>query len=50
MGKWAVFLMGPLSALWLVHLFVGVPLFTLAVIIVCIIYMQQIFNTLPEAK
>lgn len=49
-AKWAVFLMGPLSALWLVHLFIGVPLFTLAVIIVCIIYMQQIFNTLPEAK
>ena len=49
-AKWAVFLMGPLSALWLINLFIGVPLFTLAVIIVSIIYMQQIFNTLPEAK
>ena len=45
---WAFFMLGPLSALWLVRLWVNIPLFTLAQIIVCIIYMQQIFNTLPE--
>lgn len=49
-AKWAVFLMGPLSALWLIHLFIGVPLFSLAVLFTSIIYMQQIFNTLPEVK
>lgn len=49
-AKWAVFLLGPLSALWLVHLFIGIPLFSLAVLFVSIIYMQQIFNTLPEVK
>lgn len=46
--KWAVFLLGPLSALWYVRLWFYIPLFTLAQVILCIIYMQQIFNTIPE--
>lgn len=45
---WAFFMLGPLSALWLVRLWVNIPLFTWAQVILCIIYMQQIFNTLPE--
>lgn len=45
---WAFFLLGPLSALWFVRLWVTIPLFTLAQIFLCIIYMQQIFNTFPE--
>lgn len=49
-ARWAIYLMGPLSVLWFINLFIGVPLFTLAVLVVCIIYMQQIFNTLPEGK
>lgn len=48
LAKWSLFLMGPLCVLWYLNLFIGVPLFTLAVIFVCIIYLQQIFNTLPE--
>ncbi len=46
--KWAAFLLGPLSVLFFVHLWITVPLFTFAQLIVCIIYAQQIFNTLPE--
>lgn len=46
--KWAVFMWGPVSALWMINLFVPIPLFSLAVFIVCIIYMQQILNTYPE--
>ena len=45
---WAFFMLGPLSALWMVRLWVNIPLFTFAQVILCIIYMQQIFNTLPE--
>ncbi len=45
---WAFFLLGPLTALWFVRLWINIPLFTLAQVILCIIYMQQIFNTLPE--
>ena len=48
--KWAFFLLGPLSALWYVRLWWNIPLFTLAQVILCIIYMQQIFNTLPEER
>ncbi len=48
--KWAFFMMGPLSALWYVRLWINIPLFTFAQVILCIIYMQQIFNTLPEEK
>ncbi len=49
LARWAVFLMGPLTALWIINLFAGVPLFTLAVFFLCVIYTQQIFNTFPEA-
>ena len=48
--KWAFFMLGPLSALWFVRLWFYIPLFTLAQVILCIIYMQQIFNTLTEEK
>ncbi len=48
--KWSVFLLGPLSALWYVRLWFYIPLFTLAQAILCLIYMQQIFNTLPEER
>ena len=42
--KWAFFLLGPLSVLWYVRLWIPIPLFVLASTILCIIYMQQIFN------
>ena len=48
--KWAFFMLGPLSALWYARLYWNIPLFTFAQIILCLIYMQQIFNTLPEEK
>ncbi len=48
--KWAFFMLGPLSALWYVRMWVNIPLFTFAQVILCIIYMQQIFNTLPEER
>ena len=47
--RWSIFLLGPLSLLWYVRLWFSIPLFTLTQIVLCIIYMQQIFNTLPEA-
>ena len=47
---WALFLLGPLAVLWWVKLWVRIPLFLFAQLILCIIYMQQIFNTLPEEK
>ena len=46
--KMAAFLLGPLTVLFWVRLWVDIPLFTIAQLIVCIIYTQQIFNTLPE--
>lgn len=46
--RWAAFLQGPVLTLWLLNLFIPVPMFTLAVIILCIIYMQQILNTWPN--
>ena len=46
--RWALFVLGPLSVLWYVRLWYPIPLFTLAQLILCIIYMQQIFNLLPE--
>ena len=46
--KMAAFMLGPLSTLLLIHLWVTVPLFSCAQVILCIIYTQQIFNTLPE--
>ena len=48
--KWAFFMLGPLSALWYVRLWYPIPLFTFAQVILCVIYMQQIFNTLPEER
>ncbi len=48
--RWALFLLGPLSVLWYIRLWFNIPLFTLAQFILCIIYMQQIFNLLPEEK
>ena len=48
--KWAFFMLGPLSALWYIRLWYPIPLFTFAQLILCVIYMQQIFNTLPEVK
>ena len=47
--KLAVFLLGPLTTLFLIRLWVNIPLFALAQTVLCIIYAQQIFNTLPEA-
>ena len=47
---WAFFMLGPLTVLWFVRLWVTIPLFTLAQFILCIIYMQQIFNTFPEGN
>ena len=46
--KLGVFLLGPLSVLFLIHLWVTVPLFSIAQLILVIIYVQQIFNTIPE--
>ncbi|MCQ2410462.1 MAG: DUF1189 domain-containing protein [Elusimicrobiaceae bacterium] len=48
--RWAVLLLGPLSVLWYIRMWYFIPLFALAQIILCIIYMQQIFNSLPETK
>ena len=48
--RWALFLLGPLSVLWYIRLWYNIPLCTLAQLILCIIYMQQIFNLLPEEK
>lgn len=48
--RWAVFLLGPLSVLWYVRLWYNIPLFMLAQLILCIIYVQQIFNLIPEGK
>lgn len=48
LAKLAVFLLGPLTTLFLIRLWVNIPLFALAQTVLCIIYAQQIFNTLPE--
>ncbi len=48
--RWAIFLQGPALVLWTVHLLVGVPLFVFAVFILFNIYVQQIFNTLPDTR
>ena len=48
--RWAVFLQGPALVLWGVHLFIGVPLFVFALFILFNIYVQQIFNTLPDTR
>lgn len=45
--KYAAFLLGPITVLWLMRLWVNIPLFALAQLFVCIIYTQQIFNSLP---
>ncbi len=50
LARWAVFLLGPLSILWYVRLWCNIPLFMLAQLILCIIYVQQIFNLIPEGK
>ena len=46
--KLAAFLLGPLTTLFWLRLWVNIPLFTLAQTILCIIYVQQIFNTQAE--
>lgn len=46
--RWAFFLLGPLSILWYIRLWINIPLFSFAQLILCIIYMQQIFNLIPE--
>ena len=48
--RWTIFLLGPLSLLCYVRLWYSIPLFTLAQFILCIIYIQQIFNLIPEEK
>lgn len=48
--RWALFLQGPLAVLWYVRLWYDIPLFMLAQTILCIIYVQQIFNLIPEGK
>lgn len=48
LARWAFFLLGPLSVLWYIWLWVRIPLFSLAQLILCVIYVQQIFNLLPE--
>lgn len=47
-ARWAFFMLGPLTVLWYIRLWVRVPLFSLAQVILCIIYMQQIFNLIVE--
>lgn len=46
--KWAILLQGPALVLWTVQLLAGVPLFAFALFILFNIYVQQIFNTLPD--
>ncbi len=48
--KLATFLLGPLTTLWCVRLWVNIPLFSLAQFIVCVIYVQQIYNTLRTGR
>ena len=48
MWRWAVFLQGPAVILWMAQLLWGVPLFPFALFILFNIYVQQIFNTLPQ--
>ncbi len=46
--KLAAFLLGPLTTLFWLRLWFNIPLFTLAQTVLCIIYVQQIFNTKSE--
>lgn len=46
--KLSLFVLGPLVTLWLIRLWIPVPLFGLAQILLCIIYIQQIFNSFTE--
>ncbi|MBQ7907908.1 MAG: DUF1189 family protein [Elusimicrobiaceae bacterium] len=48
--RWAVILQGPALTLWIINLFVSVPLFLFAIFILFMMYSQQIYNTLPEEK
>lgn len=48
LARWSFFMLGPLSVLWYIRLWFFVPLFSLAQLILCIIYMQQIFNLIVE--
>ncbi len=48
MLKLAAFLLGPLTTLFWLRLWIPIPLFTLAQVLLCIIYVQQIFNTKSE--
>ena len=49
LARWAFFMLGPISLLWYLRLWINIPLFAFAQLILCVIYMQQIFNLLPEA-
>lgn len=48
LARWSFFMLGPLAVLWYIRLWVHIPLFSLAQLILCIIYMQQIFNLTVE--
>ena len=48
--KWAVFLQGPALILWIIQLIWGIPLFVFGLFILFNIYIQQIFNTLPDSR
>lgn len=50
LAKLAAFLLGPLTTLFIIRLWINIPLFALAQVVLCIIYAQQIFNSLPEAR
>lgn len=46
--KLAAFVLGPLTTLFWLRLWIHIPLFTLAQTVLCIIYVQQIFNAQSE--
>ena len=48
--RWAALLQGPALTLWLVNLWWGVPLFLFGLFILYMIYIQQIFNLMPEKQ
>ena len=46
--RWALLMLGPTLTLFYIHLWVHIPLYSLAQVILCIIYMQQIYNSLER--
>lgn len=48
LGQISVLLLGPISLLAYINMWIGIPLYSLAQLFLCIIYMQQIFNVLIE--